>query len=83
MSIILSGGNFVIDKESEDKIVELADKALKEKYADEYLELLRKFRQIIFLQEVASFKSFLEHKHPEQVNDIYHLRAILNHERTS
>jgi len=81
MGIVLSGGNFVLDLESEKNIIELSDQALKKKYSDEYDGLLKKFREIIFLQEVASFKNFLEHKHPEQVNNIFHLRSILNHER--
>jgi len=81
MGIILLDGNFILDQESEKKIIELADKTLKEKYADEYDYLLKKFRDIVFFQEVASYKNYLEHRHPEQVNQIDHLRSILNNKR--
>jgi hypothetical protein len=83
MGIILSGESFVLDEASERKIVELAKHALREKHCEEYDGLLKKFRNIIFLQEVTGYKKYLEHRHPEQVNQIFHLRAILNHQRTS
>ena len=81
MSIMLSGSNYILDKESEDHIIVLAEKALKDAHKDEYNRNLLKFREIVFVQEVAKMKKFLETRHPEQVNAIVHLRAILNHEK--
>lgn len=81
MSIILSGNQYILDKESESKIVELAIASLKERHTAEYQSSLEKFREIVFLQEVAKQQRYLETRHPEQVDQIYNLRAILNHER--
>lgn len=82
MSITLSGGNYVLDKDSENKILELAANNLKERHKEEYEQSLQKFRELVYLQEVAQYKRYLETRHPEQVNQIYDLRAILNHERS-
>ena len=81
MSIILSGNQYVLDKESENKIIELAVSSLKERHLSEYQSSLEKFREIVFLQEAAKQKKYLETRHPEQVDQIRNLRAILNHER--
>ena len=81
MGIIFSGNNFILDDESEKKIVELSTNDVKDKHKDEYSLSLRRFREIVYLQEIANLKYFLESKHPEQVEQIYRLRAILNHER--
>ena len=83
MSVIDSGGKFILDSASEEHIKKLANDALKQNHADEHQELLRKFRDIVYIQEVASLKKFLEIRHPEQVNQIYRLREILNHQRVS
>jgi hypothetical protein len=81
MGIMLSGSRYVLDKESEDKILELATTDLKDRHSGEYQKSLERFREIVYLQEVAKQKKYLETRHPEQVNQIYNLRAILNHER--
>lgn len=81
MGLTILGGHIELDREAEDRIVELADKALKDKYAEEYQRNLQQFRDIVFRQEVASMKKYLERKHPDQVNTITRLRAILNNER--
>ena len=81
MGIMLSGNNYVLDKDSEGKILEMAMADLKERHSDEYKMSLERFREIVFLQEVAKQKKYLENRHPEQVDQIYNLRAILNHER--
>ncbi len=81
MGLIILGGNIELDKEAEDRIVELADKALKEKHAEEHERNLQQFRGIVFRQEVASMKKYLERRHPDQVNTISRLRSILNNER--
>ena len=81
MGVIMSGNQFVLDQEAETRIVNLAAETLRNKYSEEYLTLLDKFRKIVFCQEIANFKRFLETRHPEQVSQILRLREILNHER--
>jgi len=81
MGIKLSGNTFILDQESENQIVELSINALKSSHKEEYESNLSKFRGIVFKQEVARMKKYLETKHPEEVNMIFRLRAILNHER--
>lgn len=81
MGLTILGGNIELDKDAENRIIELADKALKDKYSEEYQRYLQQFRDIVFRQEVALMKKYLEQKHPDQVNTIFRLRAILNNER--
>lgn len=82
MGITFSGNQYVLDGESEDRIKELAFEAVMKRHQEEYEQNLTKFRDIVFRQEVASMKRYLETKHPEQVDSIIRLRGILNHERS-
>ena len=81
MGIIFTGGRDILDKDSEDHIAFLAVDALKKNHDEELQLNFQKFRGIVFKQEVAKQKRFLETKHPEQVDAIFRLRGILNHER--
>lgn len=83
MGIIFSGGNGYLDKEAENKIVKLAVDELKSRHESEFKSSLKKFRRIVYTQEVSELKRYLESKHPEQVTMISKLRQILNHERVA
>jgi len=83
MGILYSGGKYVLDQDSEINIKELSTKAVMDAHKDEYEANLLKFRDIVFKQEVASMKRYLETKHPDQVDSIIRLRGILNHERAA
>ena len=82
MGILYSGGKYIIDKESEDHIKALSADAVMKAHKEEYESNLHKFRNIVFKQEVAKMKCYLETKHPDQVDSIIRLRGILNHERS-
>lgn len=81
MGIVYSGGKYLLDQESEEEIIRLSVDAVLKGHADELENQKQRFSQIVFKQEVAKMKRFLETKHPEQVDSIIRLRGILNHER--
>ena len=81
MGIIYSGGKYLLDQESEEEIIRLSIDAVLKSHREELDQQKQQFAQIVFKQEVAKMKRYLETKHPEQVDSIIRLRGILNHER--
>ena len=81
MGILFSGNRYVLDEDSEDQIKEISAKAVMDAHKGEYESNLLKFRNVVYKQEVAKMKRYLETKHPEEVDQIIRLRGILNHNK--